>query len=272
MNQKIISFMKKKIVLNFWNALLMLISIRVISPLLVVIIPLSFPDFYKTDEFFKIYLQYLEYLLLVPFIFLFAKKTNTNFKNLFPIPDVSTILKMIVIIFLVRFIVTVPLNDIYFFILSLMNAKLCTTSTAIAPFSPLLDFKMIVFIPIIEELLFRGLILTNFLKKYAPVYAILLSSILFSAHHLSLDNLIFHLATGIIYGILFYTTNSLIIVSLSHIIFNVCSKFPYEFIDLSMANSIQYLFIYATALGLLIFLLKRSLKKVSRRDAINLDV
>lgn len=261
--------MKKKIVLNFWKALLLLIAIRIVAPMLLLVIPLSFSDFYKTDDSFKIYLEYLEYLLYVPFIFWFANKTNTNFKKLLPIPDASTVLEMLIIILLAKLIIVSPLDDIYFFVLSLLNSKLRIIGTSIMSFVPLNDLKVMLFVPIVEELLFRGLILTNFLKKYSPVYAILLSSLLFGAHHLNLENFLYYLAMGIIYGILFYTTNSLIIVVLAHMFYNVCCSLRYEFIDLNMTNSLLHLCIYVIASGLLVFLLKRSIKAVSRNNVVD---
>ena len=248
--------MKNKIILNFWYALLLLLGIHAVYVLFYVILGLVIKTFFTTGPI-KIFLGYVHYLLFVPFIFWFAKKTDTNFKDSLFIPDLWTVIKTFVVVVLAQTIVFCPLDSFGLFFESLKNSELRVFGATLRPFSPLTDFVGLLIAPIIEEFFFRGLVLKNFLKKYSPVYAILLSSILFSIHHLSLDNSIFYIFAGILFGIIYYKTNSLIIVILAHMIWNAFSLLIYEHIQLDMASSIFHLFIYLSAFILLVFLLRK---------------
>ena len=65
-------------------------------------------------------------------------------------------------------------------------------------------------------------------------------------------------------AVLYYKTNSLIITTLVHMIWNVCSFFNYAYVELNAKNSVTFLFIYATAVRVLFILLKESFIKVPR--------
>jgi len=246
--------MKNKIILNFWYALLLLLGIHAVYVLFYVILGLVIKTFFTTVPI-KIFLGYVHYLLFVPFIFWFAKKTDTNFKDSLFIPDLWTIIKMFVVVVLAETIVLSPLARIDLFFESLKNSNLRIFGATLRPLFPLTDFVGILIAPIIEEFFFRGLVLKNFLKKYSPVIAILLSSLLFGVHHLNFENLIFNISAGILFGILYYKTNSLIIVILAHMIWNAFCLLKYEHIQLDMASSILNLFIYITAFIFLVFIL-----------------
>jgi membrane protease YdiL (CAAX protease family) len=249
---------EKKFVLNFWHALLLLLYPNVVYILLYVIFRLLFKTSHS-NLLFQIYSDYVRILLYVPFIFCFAKKTDTNFKDSLFIPDLWTVIKMFVVVVLARTIVLSPIDRFDLFFESLKNSNLRIVGATMRPLMPFTDLGIILICPIIEELFFRGLILKNFLKKYSPVYAILLSSLLFGIYHLSFDNLISHVFVGILFGILYFKTNSLIIVVLAHMIWNTFSLLIYEFVELDLASSILNLFIYITAFIFLVYLLRKSI-------------
>lgn len=259
--------MKNKFVLNFWHALLLLICIRLVCALFYVIIGLLFKDTYKT-ALSQILLEYVQILFFVPFIFWFAKNTDTNFRDSLFLPDLSTIIKMFVVVVLAETIVLSPLFNFDIFFESVINSKLRVTGTAIRPLFPLLDIHLILIVPIIEELFFRGLVLKNFQKIYSPVYAILLSSILFGIYHLSFDTLIIQIILGLLLGIIFYKTNSLIIVMLAHMIWNALCIFQFRNIELDGTSLIINILVYLSALTLIVFLLKNGLKADNRNIAI----
>ena len=259
--------MKNKFVLNFWYALLLLISIKAAYILFYVIMGLLFRTSYTTDPF-MIFLEYVSILLFVPFIFWFAKKTDTNFKDSLFIPDLATVIKMMVVIVVAQTIILSPLSHFDIFLETLKNSRLRIFGTTIKPLIPLLDFRMILIVPIIEELFFRGLVLKNFQKIYSPVYAILLSSILFGIYHLSFDTLIIQIILGLLLGIIFYKTNSLIIVMLAHMIWNALCIFQFRNIELDGTSLIINILVYLSALTLIVFLLKNGLKADNRNIAI----
>ncbi|PPK48114.1 CPBP family intramembrane glutamic endopeptidase [Clostridium algidicarnis] len=77
--------------------------------------------------------------------------------------------------------------------------------------------------PIIEEILFRGIILNGLLKKYSPAKAILFSSLLFSLIHGNLPQMFNALFFGILLGLIYIKTKSLYAVTFTHIIANTLS-------------------------------------------------
>lgn len=251
--------MKNKFVLNFWYALLLLICIKTAYILFYVLMGFLFKTTYTTESF-VIFLEYVSIFLFVPFIFWLAKKTDTNFKKELFIPNLSTVIKMIVVIVLAQTIVLSPLSHFEIFVESLRNSKLRIAGTEIKPLIPILDLRMIFIVPIIEELFFRGLVLKSFLKMYSPAIAILLSSLLFSVHHFNIDTLIYEIILGILLGVLYYKTNSLIIIILAHVIWNALCLFQFQKVELDMIGIIIHLLIYISASTLVIFLLNDGIK------------
>ncbi len=63
--------------------------------------------------------------------------------------------------------------------------------------------------PILEELIFRGIILDGLLKKYSPIKSILISSLLFGLVHLNPWQFITGLIIGVFSGWVYYRTRSL---------------------------------------------------------------
>jgi len=75
--------------------------------------------------------------------------------------------------------------------------------------------------PILEELIFRGIILDGFLKRYSPVKAILVSSMLFGVLHLNPWQFIAALIVGIFSGWVYYETKKLTLSILIHLVNNL---------------------------------------------------
>jgi membrane protease YdiL (CAAX protease family) len=63
--------------------------------------------------------------------------------------------------------------------------------------------------PILEELIFRGIILDGLFKKYSPIKSILISSMLFGLVHLNPWQFVAGLIIGIFSGWVYYRTRSL---------------------------------------------------------------
>lgn len=64
--------------------------------------------------------------------------------------------------------------------------------------------------PILEEILFRGIILEGFLRNYSPQKAIIWSAVLFGVFHLNPWQAIGAIIFGLFFGWLYWKTNSLI--------------------------------------------------------------
>ena len=75
--------------------------------------------------------------------------------------------------------------------------------------------------PILEELIFRGIILKGFLKSYSPLKSILISSLLFGLIHLNPWQFIGASILGIFSGWIYYKTNKLTLCILIHLTNNL---------------------------------------------------
>lgn len=69
---------------------------------------------------------------------------------------------------------------------------------------------LVIAAPILEELLFRGIILDGLLKKYSPLISILISSLLFGIVHLNPWSFINGLIIGIFSGWVYFRTKSVL--------------------------------------------------------------
>jgi uncharacterized protein len=97
------------------------------------------------------------------------------------------------------------------------------------------DFLMLVVAaPILEELIFRGIILDGLLKKYTPATAILLSSFLFGFVHLNPWQFVTAFVLGIFMGWVYNKTGSLSLTIFIHAIANLNAFVARSFIDINM--------------------------------------
>ncbi len=85
--------------------------------------------------------------------------------------------------------------------------------------------------PILEELIFRGIVLDGLLKKYSPLKSILISSILFGIVHLNPWQFIAALVIGIFSGWVYYKTRNLMLCILIHFVNNFVAFMGMYFTD-----------------------------------------
>jgi uncharacterized protein len=77
---------------------------------------------------------------------------------------------------------------------------------------PVLAFITIAIIaPLLEEILFRGIILDGYLKNYSPAKSILISALLFAFIHGNIAQGIGAFVMGIVVGVLYWRTRSLLL-------------------------------------------------------------
>ena len=107
----------------------------------------------------------------------------------------------------------------------------------------------VLFAPIAEEIIFRGLIQKHLLKKLHPRLAISISAILFALIHIEIISRVLPaFLSGIFCGIIYYKTNKLIVCILFHSFYNLLAffvGFPLNFSLLLQAIS----FVIATGLA-----------------------
>lgn len=91
---------------------------------------------------------------------------------------------------------------------------------------------MVVAAPILEELIFRGIILDGLLKKYSPTKSILISSLLFGLVHLNPWQFVTGLVIGIFLGWVYHKTRSLSFSIIIHAAANLSGFIMRQFVDM----------------------------------------
>ncbi|MCK9211753.1 MAG: CPBP family intramembrane metalloprotease [Ignavibacteriaceae bacterium] len=122
----------------------------------------------------------------------------------------------------------------------------------------------IVLVPLLEEILFRGMFLGDFIKLYSPIKAILYSSILFALIHINPSQMLTAFLGGLFLGFVYYKTNNLlpcivlhsVINGLSGILFKYCSPNSSYFSDNILLYIIFYLVCLAALIISIIFVVK----------------
>ena len=77
-----------------------------------------------------------------------------------------------------------------------------------------------IFIPILEELLFRGLVMNGMLECANPVISIIMSGVFFGLMHLQAIQVGYAILAGIMLGTIYYLTSNILMSILSHMLFN----------------------------------------------------
>ena len=113
----------------------------------------------------------------------------------------------------------------------------------------LYSFIPVFYVPIVEEIVFRGIFQKHLLKKLAPWLAILITTIVFVLVHFNrIERMLPALMSGISCGIIYYKTEKLIVCILLHSFTNVLgaiARFNFDYTPILQILS----FILATGLA-----------------------
>lgn len=99
--------------------------------------------------------------------------------------------------------------------------------------------------PVVEEIIFRGIILRGFLRRYSVVKALILSSLLFGFIHLNITQFITAFLVGLLLGWIYYKTNSLLFVILAHALHNASFVIFYWLFGLEQSDISSGIFLVA---------------------------
>lgn len=100
---------------------------------------------------------------------------------------------------------------------------------------------LVIVAPILEELIFRGIMLGGLLTRYSPLKSILISSLLFSFVHLNPWQFIAAMISGLFLGWIYYKTRSVVPTIIMHSVNNLVgflaiAKYGKESIDNSLVQ------------------------------------
>lgn len=90
--------------------------------------------------------------------------------------------------------------------------------------------------PLLEELIFRGIMLDGFLKRYSPVKSILVSSALFGIFHMNPWQFVTAMVLGSFIGWVYYRTRSTALAIYIHMLNNLIAFFAMQFTEMTMEN------------------------------------
>ncbi|MDO7885190.1 CPBP family intramembrane glutamic endopeptidase [Hymenobacter cheonanensis] len=94
--------------------------------------------------------------------------------------------------------------------------------------------------PVLEEILFRGILLRGLLRNYSPALAIGQSALLFGIIHFNPAQSLFALCFGLTLGWIYYRTQSLVLCIVLHGLNNLLSFFSLMHNSAAMSEAAQY--------------------------------
>lgn len=135
------------------------------------------------------------------------------------------------------FVATLEMSFVYplGFLINFLIQKDQSQSSYTELFS-ILAFGAVFIGPLVEELIFRGIILTVLKVKYGNKLALIVSSVLFSVVHVNPNQMAVSLVIGLILGYIFILTNSLAFVILLHSMSNLTSILIGKFLIVDVAQ------------------------------------
>ncbi|WP_350293530.1 type II CAAX endopeptidase family protein [uncultured Croceitalea sp.] len=207
----------QKVFPNWWQSILICLSISVILVISLVIELLVLGTYEGNHE--KSSLLYYMLSLGPVAIILYFISNSKNRRVIFPKPLEFSIKVLIITVFISLIImlgIIAPLASLIPIPDSIKsNMYSIMQETGIYSF-----LLMVICAPIIEEYIFRGLLLRGLLYNLSPVRAILLSSFLFGIVHLNPWQFVTGFIMGIFLGWIYYCTKDIKLTILSHMSVN----------------------------------------------------
>lgn len=188
--------------------------------------PLALYDYNKDTNLLSTpWISFLSSFSITAFIFIYGyKKSHQKFSRVFALKGFNPLL-LIPILFML------PAMQ---YLVGFLNIKIESILPAPPWFWELFErifnnhfgfwgaaLKVVVFAPIVEEILFRGIIMHGLMRNYRSWYAILLSGILFSAYHLNPWQMSYTFFLGLLLGWIMVKTRSLPFAILVHALNNL---------------------------------------------------
>lgn len=188
--------------------------------------PLALYDYHHdTNWLSNVWISSISTFSITAFIFIYGfRKTGNSFKNTFAIKAFNPLIIIAVIVML-------PAMQ---YLIGLLNQQVEKVLPPPPWFWELFErifknrfgfwgviLKVVVLAPVIEEVLFRGIIMHGLMRNYKNWYAILLSGILFSVFHLNPWQMTYTFFLGLLLGWIMVKTRSLPLAIIVHALNNL---------------------------------------------------
>lgn len=156
-----------------------------------------------TNELYQTIFFVIFCLIFIGVSYLINYKKKQKIKWNFNLVNIRLLYLMLILLFIFSVGINKPVNSI---INSILNYKTELQNPLTKPFFAI---GAILFAPILEEIIFRGIILKGLLTRYGPKYAIIFSSIIFGLIHGKPMQIWGALLIGLIFGWIYYKTKSI---------------------------------------------------------------
>ncbi|ART78105.1 hypothetical protein B4U37_19595 [Sutcliffiella horikoshii] len=159
-------------------------------------------------------------LLLFLIIYLLKKDLSITVFN----KEQASTRKSLLIIFMSLFIIVIGL-----IIISILRSLLLSTpnenpTVNILKSFPIMIIPMVLMGPIIEEIIFRRILLVSFTKKYNLLVAVVIVSIIFAVWHQSLSSFPNYFFLSVVYSYSYYLSNRLMVPVILHVLWNLIAS------------------------------------------------
>lgn len=124
-----------------------------------------------------------------------------------------------------------------------------------------------IYSPLLEEVLFRGIILNSFIKKYSSSISLIFSSLVFAIAHLNFIQGINAFFLALILGYIYLKTKSLYLCIALHFFNNILASIMPSFIFSSFGESLFYIFVNLLA-GILFMYFAYKKLNLSNRETL----
>lgn len=210
------------------------------------------------------------FLITTLFILWFGyKRSGFQAKSIFPITKfpLTSVIPMLISLVSIQYLITFPVQ----WVLStlpppdwFMDLLKPIFENADNSYSGLI--KVAIVAPIVEEFIFRGMLMKGFVLNYGKIRAVLFSAILFSLFHMNPWQLPATLVLGIIAGIVRVQSGSLLYAIIVHAIHNSFVYFIVKYnaevtestlLDISTNNTVIYSILFVVSTVALIYTAKK---------------
>lgn len=212
---------------------------------------------------YKEYPELLSYALCLLFFYLWYKKLNINDEQI----KYKSLLTWIRILYFMSWAIAIRLTQI-----GLINLAYADMGSAIIAHNNAIQqalngnliivyLKVILIVPITEELLFRGIIMKKAQKIMPFFMANIVQTLMFGFVHMNLIQISYTVLSGLILGYITYKYKSLIPAVIIHSIMNLIGSLM-DLVDIEISNSVFVAFIIVGSLLIFVLFYKMKLTEL----------
>lgn len=247
--------MKSVRILNIKNAIAIIVIATIVKLILMGLATIGINFYYQSFSIYGFRTLNLFSSLIIDFVTiiiavrLFNVDLNEQLNNI----KLKTIFLFFLLAIFVFLIILPFVNPLDFFE-KLTNHKITIHHFNITIFEKpiiyniLYFFLMVIITPILEEILYRGIILNLFLKKYSLKISLIVSSLIFAFFHLRFIGIGYLFLYGLLFGFAYIKTKSLLTPILIHVLINfMATTTSNQYIEINNTTLPKY-FLYLIVL------------------------